>query len=81
MKPFKVGDLVRIKDYADLVPHFNTGEFVNINGRLGTIKYADTRRNTYFVSVFSQNCYSSVMDMTKDNMELVSKEEYPELFI
>lgn len=70
MKRIKVGDMVRLSKKR-----------VKYGGCIGTVIYTNTAANIYFVGGIAGNTYASDMDVPREHMTVLSKEEYPELYI
>ena len=73
MKRIKVGDFVLLSGGDDKRRY---------KGRVGKVRHANTPGNVYFVGNFTKDLpYVSYMDITREEITVVTPEEYPELFI
>ena len=73
----KVGCIVILKDRED-----------KYNGLTGIVRHADRYKDMYFVGNFNNSVtngyvppYPVAMDVTREQMIVLSMEEYPELYI
>lgn len=66
MRRFKVNDIVRITNKDSYA--YKT---------LGVIRYADTRRNLYYIKLTEYR----TLDASREDFVLMDPKEYPELYI
>ena len=70
--PIVVGDVIHIKGHYD--------PYVNINGKMATVHYTNTPGNSYYVGNIEGGQAHSAK-LTREQMTLLSMENYPELYI
>ena len=71
--PVRVGDIICVHSY--------TGSGADRhNGAIGSVVHANTPANTYMVGKFKEFPYSTI-SLSREQMVVLTKSEYPELYI